>query len=124
MKLRSTNSSRSGGLLPDLAVALLLLTVALLPLAYSFASQRRLLQAEMDRAAVVQLVDGELELLLAGPWKKLPEGSSPVTLRTNGMARVVSGDCVVSKRGRALKIEWTPAPHSGVGRVVREGAAR
>lgn len=124
MKTCRGNRSRAGGLLPDLAVALLLLTVALLPLAYSFASQRRLLQAEMDRAAVVQLVDGELELLLAGPWKNLPDGSSTIVLRTNGMARAVAGTCVVMKQGRALKIEWTPQAHSGVGRVVREGAAR
>ncbi len=115
---------RSASVLPDLVIAIMLLGLVLLPLAHSFASQRRLLQAEMDRATMVQLVDGELEILLAGPWRKLPEGTSSLTIRTNGLVRVAAGSCAVTRSNGMVKLEWTPAARSGVGRIIREGGAR
>ncbi len=55
-----------GGLMVELLVAMALLVGALLPLAYSIASEMRYARAAYQRAVAMEIVDGELEVVAAG----------------------------------------------------------
>ena len=58
----------------DLIVGMAILTVAIMPLAYSFIGERQMLRAEYYRSVAVEIVDGEMEILAAGAWRDFPEG--------------------------------------------------
>ena len=67
-RLSTINSlhRQRGSLMVELLVALAILTGVLLPLAYSFVSERRLARSAYQRAVAMEIVDGEMEVLLAG----------------------------------------------------------
>ena len=55
-------------LMTELMVAIAFLSIAVLPLALSFAKEHQYLRSCYQRAVVMELVDGEMELLIAGEW--------------------------------------------------------
>jgi len=59
-----------GFLMVDLIVGMAILTLAIMPLAYSFVQERQSLRAEYFRAIAVEIVDGEMEVLAAGEWRE------------------------------------------------------
>src|SRR6266436_470087 len=59
-------------LMTEMLVALAILLGALLPLAYSLVSEKRLARAVYQRAVAMELVDGEMEILAAGEWRAMP----------------------------------------------------
>src|SRR5258708_34004562 len=65
---------QNGFLMTEMLVALAILLGALLPLAYSLASEKRLARAAYQRAVAMELVDGEMEILAAGEWRAMPAG--------------------------------------------------
>src|SRR5207247_5331359 len=66
IRLPGSERRRAGLLMVELLVAMALITGALLPLAYSLASERRLVRATYQRAVAMEIVDGEMEVLAAG----------------------------------------------------------
>ena len=76
MVIRPTIHSirRRGALMTELFVAMALLTGALLPLAYSITSEKRLARASYQRAVAMEIVDGEMEVLAAGEWRAFSAG--------------------------------------------------
>lgn len=113
-------TARRGWMNVDLAVALGLLVVLVLPLAHGLVGERRLLDAELRRAALIELLDGELEILLAGEWKSRPEGESDVALAGAGAERLPAGRCVLVKNGRHLRLEWRPEKRPGAVAASKE----
>src|SRR6478735_6322237 len=65
----------------ELLVAMVLLTAAVFPLAYSFATEKRLARTYYQRAVAVEIVDGEMERLLAGAWHAYKAGVQEYTVR-------------------------------------------
>jgi hypothetical protein len=63
----------------DLAMAMIVLSLAILPLAFSFAKERDVLRLDYFRAVADEVVDGEMEVLTAGDWKNFPDGSQANT---------------------------------------------
>jgi len=51
--------------------------LAIMPLAFSYVRETRLLRAEYFRGVAMEIVDGEMEILAAGEWRDLPDGSQP-----------------------------------------------
>ena len=58
----------------DLLVGMAILTLAIMPLTFSFVHERQLLRAEYFRAVAMEIVDGEMEILAAGEWRDFPDG--------------------------------------------------
>jgi hypothetical protein len=108
----------------DMLVAIALLLLVVLPLAYGMVGERRLLDAELRRAALVELLDGELEVLLAGEWRQRPEGESDIPLTGAAAARLLPGRCVLIKSGKSLRLEWRSEKHDGAVSVSKEAVAR
>ena len=57
---------RRGFLEVDLVVGLAILTLAVMPLGYSFAQERQALRAGYFRSVANEIVDGEMEIIAAG----------------------------------------------------------
>jgi hypothetical protein len=104
----------------ELVVALAILAVAVMPLAYSFLSDAKLLRASYERAIAVELVDGELEILAAGQWRTFAPGTHDYRLRGEAVTNLPAGCCRFMVATNLLRLEWTPDKHRGVGAVVRE----
>ena len=122
MKTNSSQSrKRQRGLLEiDLAVALLVLTVAIMPLGFSFARERQALRADYYRAVADEIVDGEMEILAAGDWKRYPDGAQTYTVHSRAAANLPAGHFKLTKTGNHLCLEWTPDKRQGVSAVIRE----
>ena len=112
--------SRRGFLMVDAVVAMAILSMAIVPLGFSFARERRALRAEYFRAAADEIVDGETEILAAGDWKNFPDGAQTYTVHSQAAANLPPGHFQLTKTGNHLRLEWTPDKRQGIGAVVRE----
>ena len=109
-----------GFLMADLIVATAILSMAVLPLGYSFAHEQRVLKNEYYRSVANEIVDGEMEILAAGVAKNLPDGPQTYTVHANAAAKLPPGHFQLTKTGNHLRLEWSADKKSGVGPVVRE----
>ena len=117
----SLREARPRGFLQvDLAVALAILSIAILPLGYSFAQERKLLKIEYQRSVANEIVDGEMEILAAGDWKNFPDGRQIYKVHSRAAANLPPGHFELTKTGSHLRLEWTPNAKKGVGAVVRD----
>ena len=111
---------RSGFLMVDLAVAISLLAIAILPLAYSFMQERDWLRAEYQRGVAMEIVDGEMEILAAGGWHHFTDGTQNYPVYAPAAANLPPGKFQLTKNGSHLRLEWTPDKRRLIGPVVRE----
>ena len=118
---RPTYSRRKQGFLEvDLLVGLAILTLAIVPLGFSFARERQMLKTEYARSVANEIVDGEMEILAAGEWKLFPDGSQQYSVHANAMSSLPPGHFQLTKTGSHLRLEWISDRKHGVGIVVRE----
>lgn len=120
MKLLASKRSERGILMTDLMVGLAILTLAIVPLGYAFARERQVLKIEYQRSVIVELVDGEMEILAAGAAKSLPEGIQNLTVESLAAQRLPAGHFQLTKTGGNLRLEWLPEEKCGLAAVVRE----
>lgn len=109
-----------GFLEADLVIALALLLVAVLPLAYAFRADFKALRFANERAAALSLVDGQMELLMAGGARTLAQGTNVITLTGAAVANLSTNRALVIREGGRIRLEWRPAGRSSAG-VIREG---
>jgi hypothetical protein len=122
-EIENRNSAR-GFLMVDAAVAVVILMMAIMPLAYSFAKEARLLRAAEHRAVAMEIVDGEMEILAAGEWRNFPDGAQDYLVRTRAAATLPLGNFRLTKNGNHLRLEWTSDLRQGIGPVVREATVK
>ena len=104
----------------DAVVAMAILSLAIIPLGFSFARERQVLKIEYQRGVANEIVDGEMEILAAGAWKAFPDGAQSYTVRANAAAKLPPGHFQLTKTGNHLRLEWTPDARRGFATVVRE----
>jgi hypothetical protein len=105
----------------ELLVAIALLLGALLPLGYSFASERRYARTSYQQAIAMELVDGEIEVLAAGEWRAFPPGTHDYHVTAEAAANLPPGRFVLTVAEHLVRLEWQPQPHKhGGSAVVRE----
>ena len=109
-----------GMLMVDLFVAMAIFALAIMPLAYSYVRETRLLRAEYFRGAAMEIVDGEMEILAAGEWRNLPDGLQPYAVHAGAAANLPPGRFQLIKTGKHLRLEWASDRRQGIGTVVRE----
>jgi hypothetical protein len=116
---------RAGGyLIIDAMVGLAILTLALLPLGYTFVRERQLLKIEYCRSVADEIVDGEMEILVAGAAKNLPDGSQNYSVQAAAATQLPPGHFQLTKTGNHLRLEWTPDVRRGFEPVVREATLK
>jgi len=117
---RKNLRSKRGFLEVDLLVGLAILSLAIVPLGYSFARERQVLKMEYFRSVANEIVDGETEILAAGDGKNYSEGAQAYVIHSRAAASLPPGHFQLTKNGNHLRLEWTPDERRGVSAVVRE----
>jgi len=113
-----------GFLTTELLVAMALLVSALLPVAYSIASERRLARAYYQRAVAMEIVDGEIEVLAAGEWRAFTPGTHEYHVQAGSMTNLPPGHFLLTVQNDKVRLEWQPAVKMHGGAVVREARVR
>jgi hypothetical protein len=111
---------RRASITVEMVVALGLLAGSLLPISYSFVSEQRLARAAYQRAVAMEIVDGEMEAMVAGEWKAFPAGAQNYTPRAAALKNLPPGRFTLTVGGDRVRLEWQPAGRDQGGRVVRE----
>ena len=109
-----------GVVMAEMVMAMAILCIAMLPLAFSINSDARLFRATYQRAVAMEIVDGEMEILAAGQWRNFPEGAHPYTIHAKAAANLPSGQFLLTRTGQHLRLEWSSTKKQGIGPVVRE----
>ncbi|MCL4788745.1 MAG: hypothetical protein KJ070_18455 [Verrucomicrobia bacterium] len=117
---RSDRRRERAALTTELLVAMALLVLAVCPLAYAFSQEVRLLRGSYWRSVVMEIVDGEAEILAAGEWRAFPEGQQPYTVRAGAATNLPPGRFQLTKTGKQLRLEWRSDERQSVGPVVRD----
>jgi len=120
IQIPGPSARRRGALLIELLLAMALLTGALLPLAYSISSERRLARAYYQRAVAMEIVDGEVEALAAGQWRAFSPGSQEYQPRAAASANLPPGKFLLTIADKKLRLQWTPSVKRHGGPVLRE----
>ena len=115
-----TRRARRGMLEMDLAAALALLALVIVPIGFAIQHERRFLHAEYARSAVAELVDGEAEILAAGAARPYPDGTQPYPVAGPTVMALPPGHFQLTKHGRQASLAWLPDAQSGVSTVTRE----
>lgn len=113
-----------GSLMVELLVALALVIGLLLPLAYSFASERRLARAYYQRAVAMEIVDGEMEALLAGEWRAFAPGTHEYRVHAGAATNLPPGHFNLTVQPGKLRLRWQPTVKDRGGPVTREGIVK
>ncbi len=111
---------RRGVLMVELMAAMALLVGAVLPLAYSLAAEGRLARALYQRSVAVEIVDGEMEVLLAGEWRNYTNGQTPYKVHAGAATNLPPGRFVLTVQPGKLRLEWQPQARQHGGAVLRE----
>lgn len=112
--------SRAGWLVMDLAIAVMILGLATLPLAFSFNSEQKLLRANYNRAVAMEIVDGEMEILRAGVWRNILNGERDYATTARAATNLPAGKFVTTRDADRLRLEWRPSKRAKGGLVFRE----
>ena len=118
------SARQRGVLMVELLAAILLLTAALLPVAYSVSSEKRLARAMYQRAVAMEIVDGEMEVLSAGGWRAFTNGVSEYRVHAVAATNLPPGKFIVSVMPPKVRLEWRPEVKGHGGSVVREVTVR
>ena len=114
----------TGSLMPELLVAMTLLVIAVLPIGYSLASERMLARACYERAVAMEIVDGEMEALLAGEWRTFPVGTRDYPVHANATTNLTAGNFILTIQPSLVRLEWRPAEKHHGGPIVREAVVK
>lgn len=114
------NAGKRGMLLWELVVAMSILLMVFFPLSLSLLIEKQNLRAGYYRALAIEIVDGEMEILMAGEWRAFADGKHDYPVKSSTATNLPPGEFQFTVEGRHLKLEWLPAPNSRGGRVTRE----
>ena len=101
-----------------------ILVMVILPIAYSFLHEAKLLRASYYRGVAMEIVDGEMEILAAGEWRAFPDGQSPYTVQSVAVTNLPPGKFLLTKNSNQLRLEWASDKHQGIGPVIREATVK
>lgn len=114
---------QSGSLIVEALVALGILSVASLPLLSVYVFSQRSLRNSYQRGVAMELIDGEMEVLLAGEWREYHPGPQPCELHGDALKNLPSGHAQLTVTGRHLRLEWLP-DRPVMFKIVREADAK
>ncbi|MBT5709111.1 MAG: hypothetical protein HOI66_22555 [Verrucomicrobia bacterium] len=109
-----------GSLQIDLAVAMAILVLALIPITTSIRQERQLCRALYHRAVAMSIVDGEAEVLRAGNWRDYAIGSHEYDVSAKAASTLPAGKFTLSRSETHIQLLWKPSNRNYGGSVLRE----
>jgi len=111
-----------GFLTTEMMVAMAILIIALMPMMALRLHENRLARTCYQRAVAIEIVDGEMELLLAGEWRSFAVGTTNYPLSDTLRDHLPAGTLDLTITDTILRLEWKPTnPHQG-GTVIRRAS--
>jgi hypothetical protein len=104
----------------EVVIALGLIASVMLPLAFSFAYEQKLCRTYFFEAVALEIVDGEMEILAAGEWRRFSEGKHVYTVVGKAAQNLPAGKFILSIDQRELELAWVPAKRGQGGKVARK----
>jgi hypothetical protein len=115
---------QSGSLMAEMLVAIALLMAVMVPVAYSFDAEKRAARATYNHAIAMEIVDGEMEVLLAGEWRAFTPGTHPYPVKAAALTNLPPGEFTLTLETNKVRLEWKPSMTRRGGAVVREAALK
>ncbi len=104
----------------ELLAAMAILIGVAIPLAWSLSSERRLARALYQRAVAMEIVDGEMEVIVAGEWRAFAQGRHQYPVRALSATNLPPGGFYLTVEPKVLRLEWQPTVKQHGGLVQRE----
>jgi hypothetical protein len=110
----------AGAVLAELVVAMAILAVVVIPMAFAFEHEMKLCRRYYCDAVAMEIVDGEMEILAAGQWRAFQPGVHPYPVRVEAATNLPPGQFTLTVGEQSVRLEWRPA-QKGRGRpIIRE----
>jgi hypothetical protein len=119
-----TSRKRSGALTTELVVAMAILATALLPISFAFIQEMKLCRAYYYKAVAMEIIDGEMEILVAGEWRAFQQGTQPYAVNAGSATNLPPGKFTLTLTGKQARLEWAPNLQGKGGKVSREAKVR
>lgn len=114
-------AKQRGALTTEMLVAMAFLLVTILPLSYSFAKEQLYLRTCYQRSIAMEMVDGEMEVLLAGEWQAFSPGTHEYAPRSSAVLKnLLPGKLELKLDAKRLRLTWQPEGRDQGGKVIRE----
>tara|TARA_B100000029_G_scaffold500435_1_gene572192 strand:+ start:277 stop:657 length:381 start_codon:yes stop_codon:yes gene_type:complete len=103
----------------DVAVAIVILMLVFIPLTVTSSSKLDLARRHHVEAVVLQLIDGEIDVLLAGELKKYKAGEQRITPAGEAAEDLPKGEFILTLKEKQLSLAWVPVKLAKWGRIER-----
>jgi hypothetical protein len=115
-------SSRAdrGWLVAELMIAVSIMAIAMIPLAFSFRGEQKLMRAHYQKVVAMEIIDGEMEVLRAGQWRACLEGEQEYRVTAAAATNLPAGKFLSMRSNNLLRLEWRPIKKGQGGTVSRE----
>ena len=121
MNIRPTTrlTNRLAFLQLDVAVAITFLALVFIPLSISSSGDLDLARRHYFEAVALQLIDGEMDVLLAGERRKYTTGEHRITPVGEAVQNLPEGEFVLTVHDQKLTLAWVPTKRAKWGRIER-----
>ena len=121
MNIRPTTrlTNRLAFLQLDVAVAITVLALVFIPLSVSSSGDLDLARRQYFEAVTLQLIDGEMDVLLAGERRKYTPGEHQIKPVGEAVQNLPEGEFVLTVHDQKLTLAWVPTKRAKWGRVER-----
>ena len=121
MNIRPTTrlTNRLAFLQLDVAVAITVLALVFIPLSVSSSGDLDLARRHYFEAVALQLIDGEMDVLLAGERRKYTPGEHRITPVGESVQNLPEGEFVLTVKEKQLTLAWVPTKRAKWGRAER-----
>ena len=117
---RTTRVARCRAFLQlDVAVAITVLALVFIPLSVSSSGDLDLARRQYFEAVALQLIDGEMDVLLAGERRKYTTGEHRIKPVGEAVQNLPEGKFVLTVQDEKLTMAWVPTKRAKWGRVER-----
>jgi hypothetical protein len=120
VNIRLSRGHRDGALATECVIALAILVTAVIPLSLGFLQEIKVCRAYYYRGAAMEVVDGEMEVLLAGEKERFALGEHDYRPQGRVVTNLPPGKFTLIVRTDALRLDWQPLLHQTGGKVSRE----
>lgn len=121
MNIRPTTrlTNRLAFLQLDVAVAITVLALVFIPLSVSSSGDLDLARRQYFEAVALQLIDGEMDVLLAGERRKYTPGEHQIKPVGEAVQNLPEGEFVLTVHDQKLTLAWVPTKRAKWSRVER-----
>tara|TARA_B100001971_G_C18197556_1_gene542459 strand:+ start:500 stop:883 length:384 start_codon:yes stop_codon:yes gene_type:complete len=95
-------------LLAELIGAMLVLTLAMMPIILMLAKDQQTCRKYYFKAVAMEVVDGEMEVLRAGYWKEFEQGVQTYPTTANSVTNLPEGELLLTLEAKRMRLEWKP----------------